>query len=69
MSKQQLTDRKKCVKCRYSFFEMNKFKWCNYLELTGKRRPHDGAKCFGYTVRKECTDELSESDRDITAVH
>jgi hypothetical protein len=43
------TDRKKCKVCRYSYFYTSgKFMWCNYLEETGNKRPHDGCICYGF---------------------
>lgn len=52
-----MTDRKLCVKCVYSYFtyraNLQSFKWCNYLEMTGEKRPHDGNKCYGFKKRGE----------------
>lgn len=53
--KQQFTDRKICAKCRFSYFENDgkhfKFKWCNYCEYTGNKRPHNGCECYGFEAK------------------
>ena len=44
-----MTDREICRRCIHSYFDTKlSFKYCNYLEDTGRRRPHDGDECFGF---------------------
>lgn len=44
-----MTDRKICMKCIHSYFySPGKFKYCNYLDDTGRKRPHDGDVCYGF---------------------
>ena len=42
-----MTDRKICRKCIHAVFSDDRFKYCNYLDDTGERRPHDGNTCYG----------------------
>lgn len=52
-----MTDRRLCVKCIYSYFthrqNLKTFRWCNYLEWTGKPRPHDKNECYGFKERND----------------
>ena len=49
-----MTDRKRCKMCVHSYFETNAaFKWCNYLEDTGMRRPHEGDICYGFEKKTD----------------
>lgn len=44
-----MTDRELCRKCIHSCFSSpTYFQYCNYLDDTGNRRPHDGDNCFGF---------------------
>jgi hypothetical protein len=44
-----MTDRDICRKCIHSYFtSYTHFEYCNYLDDTGNRRPHDGDVCYGY---------------------
>lgn len=44
-----MTDRELCRKCIHAYFQTyNKFGWCNYLDDTDRKRPHDGDVCYGF---------------------
>lgn len=44
-----MTDRELCRKCIHSCFSSyTRFQYCNYLDDTGNRRPHDGDVCYGF---------------------
>ena len=50
-----MTDRKLCKDCVYSGFsgtQVNYWQGCSYLMFTGKKRPHFGDICYGYTPKK-----------------
>lgn len=55
--KRKCTDRTMCMKCRYAYFISTgraakpSFQWCNYLEMTGQRRPHNKYECYGFEER------------------
>ena len=50
-----MTDRQFCRRCIHSYFDAkNSFKYCNYLEDTGRHRPHDGDECFGFEEGRKC---------------
>ena len=49
-----MTDREFCRRCIHAQFDTKlSFKYCNYLEDTGRRRPHDGDECFGFEEGKK----------------
>ena len=44
-----MTDRDICRKCIHSCFSSyTHFQYCNYLDDTGRKRPHDGDVCYGF---------------------
>ena len=44
-----MTDRELCRKCIHSYFSSYAhFQYCNYLDDTGRKRPHDGDSCYGF---------------------
>lgn len=46
-----MTDRELCKRCVHSYFETDrKFMWCNHLDDTGRKRPHDGDSCYGFEL-------------------